>query len=89
MLQHWEMFTEMSKLNYSLNQLEKLEAARSAYLCLSMVTFALVTFGYHWLPLVTIGYHWLPLVTFDYLWSSFLTLLSLSRLAFLGLTRPY
>ena len=40
------------------NQLEKLEAARSAYLELPLVTF-----GYLWLPLVTLDYLWLPLVT--------------------------
>ena len=41
----------MQLLTYN-KQLEKLEAARSAYL---------------WLPLVTFGYIWLPLVTFGYL----------------------
>ena len=50
--------------NFTPNQLEKLEAARSAYL---------------WLPLVTFGYLWLTLVTFGYLWLPFLALLSLSR----------
>ena len=54
-----------------------------------LLTFVYLWLPLLWLPLVTIGYHRLPLVTFDYLWSSFLTLLSLSRLAFLGLTRPY
>ena len=51
------------------NQVEKLEAARSAYLRLPLFIFdylllPFITFCYLWLPLVTFGYSWLHLVTF-------------------------
>ena len=54
--------TKVAKNYATFHQLEKLEAARSAYLCLPLFIF-----GYLWLPLVTFGYLWLPLVTFGYL----------------------
>ena len=57
------------------NQLEKLEAAKSAYFCLSLVTF-----GYLWLPFFP--YISLPLPTFPYLSVAL-------HLALLGPSGPY
>ena len=68
-----------------LNQLEKLEAAKTAYL-----RFPLVTFPYLWLPFLTFGYlslllvnfpyRSLTLVTFGYIWLVTFPHLSLSSI---------
>ena len=74
------------------NQLEKLEAAEAANLCLPSLTFGylylqlpLFTFGL-WLPFLPVGYIFLPLVTFPYFC---LTFLIGPYRALLGVTWPY
>ena len=54
----------MTSFFYGHNQLEKLEAAKAAYLWLPFLTFPC-------LPLVTFGYLSLPFLTFPY-WTLFI-----------------
>ena len=80
--------------HFQLNQLEKLEAAKSAYfrLFLPLVTFGylVVTCGSLWLPLVILPFLSLPWLTLPYLVLPWLTssYIALPFLTFLYLSVP-
>ena len=59
------------------NQLEKLEAAKTA------------TFGYLWLPFLTFGYLWLPFLALLGLTGYYWVLLTRPYWALTSLTGPY
>ena len=81
---HFTPLIEYTKRWFIANQLEKLEAARSAYLWLLLLAFA-----YLCLPLLTFAYLCLPLLSSAYLCLLLLLSLLIPSCVLLVLTGPY